>query len=247
VCYGKTDPGVARPNNEDAFYPQDPDDDLRLFIVADGVGGRNAGEVASELAVETVAAVVRAGRAAGAASPSRDLLRQAVRAANRKVFEESLQNVAAAGMATTLTALFLDPGEASIVHVGDCRLYRWRPGARLEQLTRDHTWVQTQIDQGLLTTEQATRHPWRNRIERALGLEPDVELDQGSFARQPGDRYLLCSDGLVRVVSDEEIAATLASDSPPVDQVEQLIRTARDRGAPDNVTIVIVRDAEGLA
>lgn len=241
MCYGKTDPGVRRPNNEDAYYPTDHADDLGLFIVADGLGGHEAGEVASRLAVETAATVVR--EAARQDHPS-DMLRRAVAAANLKVLDESQRNAATRGMATTLTALLLLPDAGHIAHVGDCRIYRWRQGEPLAQLTHDHSRIQTLLDQGLVTEEQAATHPWRHQLERALGLEPEVEIDGKSFPRVPGDRFLLCSDGLIRVISDDEIAQTLGSASPPSEQVETLVALARERDAPDNVTVIVVADEE---
>lgn len=237
MAAGKTDPGMRRPNNEDAFLVAD---DLGLYLVADGLGGHPSGEVASALAVRTAAAVVREAGHTGAGAAVTDVLTGAVREANRAILAQDIRDDSGQGMATTLSVLLLEPGMAHVAHVGDCRIYRWRPGAPLRRLTRDHSQVQTLVDQGLLTEEQAVRHPWSHRLERVLGLEHDLAVDVTSEPREPADRFLLCSDGLVRVMGDEEIGSMLGLARDPAVLVERLVHLARERGAPDNVTVVVV-------
>ena len=238
VSYGKTDPGMQRENNEDAFAALD---DIGLYLVADGVGGQPSGEIASAPAIQEVEAVIRKGLTAATAATA-DLLVAGVQRANRAIIESAATSTARLGMATTLSALLLVGGTAHVAHVGDCRIYRWRSGQGLECLTKDHTHVQTLVERGLLTVEHAARHPSRHLLQRALGAGSELEVDHLSERRRAGDRFLLCSDGLLRRVREEEIDATLSSSSTPRDQVEQLIELTLERGAPDNITVVVVAD-----
>lgn len=223
-----TDRGQLRPNNEDGYRVRGS-----LVAVADGMGGHQAGEVASAVALDTLFASSMEGPDPGEA------LRAAVVEANRKVYWLSRTQPQYAGMGTTLTAARLARNRWWIAHVGDSRAYALRKGS-LRQVTRDHSVVAELIARGQLRAEDAQTHPQRNLLTRALGLEAQIEVDLYSFAARPGDRLLLCTDGLTGVVSDEAIREILASDAPPELQARRLAAKAHERGAPDNVTVVIV-------
>jgi PPM family protein phosphatase len=227
---GATDTGLVRDHNEDRFLA-----DERLFAVADGVGGHKAGEVASQTAVETLQREFT--------EPSTDALIDAVKTANRTVWNLAETNSDQRGMGTTLTALALvdDGGEdrLAIVNVGDSRAYLLQQG-QLEQLTEDHSLVEQLVREGQLTAEEAQVHPQRSIITRALGLDPEVEVDSWELTPYKGDRLLLCSDGLTNEVSDEQIATTLRTVGDPEEAAQQLVNEAREHGGSDNITCVVV-------
>ncbi|HEV3353083.1 MAG TPA: Stp1/IreP family PP2C-type Ser/Thr phosphatase [Acidimicrobiales bacterium] len=227
---GATDTGLVRDHNEDSFLA-----DEGLFVVADGVGGHKAGEVASQTAVETIKREFR--------EPTTDGLVDAVKTANRTVWNLAEANPDQRGMGTTLTALALvdEDGEErlAVVNVGDSRAYLLQHG-ELEQLTEDHSLVEQLVREGQLTPEEAQVHPQRSIITRALGLDPDVEVDSWELTPYKGDRILLCSDGLTNEVSDDEIASTLRTVSDPDEAAHQLVHAARDHGGSDNITCVVV-------
>jgi protein phosphatase len=242
----RSEPGDVRPHNEDfvgAFAPTIPDDAWDrgpLFVVADGLGGHAAGEVASRTAVEAVLA----SWTDGPPSPPHQALRAATRSANVAVFDAALET-AKRGMATTLTALTLGGREATIAHVGDSRCYLVRAGA-CTQLTNDHSRVGEMLRAGLLTPEQASTHPARSMITRTVGSEPVVQVDLVRQDTEAGDTFVLCSDGLWDVVGRAEIAdAATSIGTQPVatvaDAADQLIELALSRKTPDNVTILVVR------
>src|SRR4051812_41456786 len=227
---GATDVGLVRAHNEDRYLA-----DERLFAVADGVGGHKAGEVASQTAVETLQREFT--------EPTTDGLVDAVKKANRTVWNLAETNRDQRGMGTTLTALALvdDSGDErlAVVNVGDSRAYLLQQG-ELEQLTEDHSLVEQLVREGRLTPEEALVHPQRSIITRALGLDPEVEVDSWELIPYQGDRLLLCSDGLTNEVSDERIASTLRSVSDPEEAAHQLVTEARDHGGSDNITCVVV-------
>src|SRR5437588_933982 len=227
---GATDVGLVRSHNEDRYLA-----DERLFAVADGVGGHKAGEVASQTAVETLQREFT--------EPTTDGLVDAVKKANRTVWNLAESNRDQRGMGTTLTAIALvdDGGEErlAVVNVGDSRAYLLQQG-ELEQLTEDHSLVEQLVREGQLTPEEAQVHPQRSIITRALGLDPDVEVDSWELTPYKGDRLLLCSDGLTNEVSDDEIASTLRTVSDPEEAARQLVQEARDHGGSDNITCVVV-------
>jgi PPM family protein phosphatase len=223
-----TDSGLVRPNNEDSAHAGE-----RLVVVADGVGGMPAGELASDIVVRMLAGLDRPG---DLGEPLR-ALRDAVDEANRLIREAGESDPANDGMGTTVTALLLAGDHLALLHVGDSRGYLLR-GGELRQLTRDDTFVQSLVDQGLLTAEEARNHPQKSLITRAVQgqhLAPTV----GLLDPEPGDRYLLCSDGLSDVVTDEAIGLALQSYTDRQQCVEQLIKLALQAGAPDNVTAVL--------
>jgi PPM family protein phosphatase len=227
--YAGTDTGRQRRANEDSLLARSP-----LFVVADGMGGAQAGEVASRIAVESF----RHGLD-DASQPEAALATLAL-AANSRIHELSHSNAEHAGMGTTLTAVYVGDREVAIAHVGDSRAYCLRDGELL-RLTDDHSLVDELLRQGRLTPEEAVEHPQRSVITRALGPEGTVEVDTRSFRARPGDVYLLCSDGLTTMLSEEEIADALRSHPRLRDAGEALIAAANEAGGRDNITVVLLR------
>ena len=229
---GLTDVGRQRQGNEDNYLEQPP-----LFAVADGMGGARAGEVASKIAVEMLA-----DSAPADGSPERHLA-EVTKEANRQIYEKAQADSELAGMGTTLTAALVTGREVAIGHVGDSRLYRFRDG-ELERLTQDHSLVEEFVRQGKLTPEEAENHPQRSIITRALGPEPDVEVETYTHAGRAGDVYLICSDGLTGMVPEPRIAEIL-SESGSLDQAaHRLIEEANENGGKDNITAVLFRLGE---
>jgi serine/threonine protein phosphatase PrpC len=224
-----TDTGLQRRANEDSLLVRSP-----LFVVADGMGGAQAGEVASSVAVDTF----RAGLDDGT-DPERSLVAQ-VEQANSRINELSHSNAEHAGMGTTITAVYVGEQDVAIAHVGDSRAYCLREGELL-RLTDDHSLVDELIRQGKLTPEEAEEHPQRSVITRALGPEASVEVDVRSFRGRPDDVYLLCSDGLTTMVGEAELLRLLASHERLADVGEALIAAANDAGGKDNITVVLLR------
>jgi serine/threonine protein phosphatase PrpC len=230
-----TDVGRQRSNNQDAYGELRGESGACLLIVADGMGGHAGGATASRLAVETVEQIFRASTDAPDV-----MLRAALEAANREVHNRANNDSSLAGMGTTGVALLLPAsGPGWVANVGDSRAYRLR-GGQLEQLTLDHSLVAELERRGMLTPEEALVHPRRNEVLRSLGVEPDVMVDLTEIDVLPGDQFLLCSDGLSGVVSDDEIASLMAG-HPPAEAARRLVDAANDRGGPDNVTVQIAR------
>lgn len=229
-----TDTGLQRRANEDSLLVRSP-----LFVVADGMGGAQAGEVASSVAVETF----RDGLDDGA-DPESSLVMQ-VQQANSRINELSHTNVEHAGMGTTITAVYVGAQDVSIAHVGDSRAYCVRDGDLL-RLTDDHSLVDELIREGKLTPEEAEEHPQRSVITRALGPEATVEVDVRSFRGRAGDVYLLCSDGLTTMLGESELLELLVSHEPLRDAGESLIAAANAAGGKDNITVVLLRLEEVL-
>ena len=230
---GRTDVGGVRQTNPDAFGEY-ADGSLRVFVVADGMGGHAGGETASRLAVEAVREVF--GSAHGGVDAR---LRAALEAANGRVHQAQLEDPRLAGMGTTGVALGFGPDGAWVANVGDSRAYRMRSGS-LEQLTRDHSVVAELVRRGYITAEQAAVHPRRNEVLRSLGTEASVDVDLDPVQVAPEDVFLLCSDGLSGVVSDAEIASLVVR-QPAADAARALVEAALLAGGPDNVTVQIVR------
>jgi protein phosphatase len=227
-----TDTGLQRRDNEDAKFARAP-----VFVVADGMGGAQAGEVASKMAIEAFEQGLP-----DSGSPEEQLSARA-REANTRIHAISREQHERAGMGTTLTAAHLGEHDLAIAHVGDSRAYLFRDG-ELQRLTRDHSLVDELVRQGKLTAEQAAEHPQRSIITRALGPEEHVEVDTFTYPLRPGDVVLLCSDGLTSMVSEEEMAATLASSSTLEQAGQTLIREANEAGGRDNITVVLFRVEE---
>jgi PPM family protein phosphatase len=223
-----SDVGRARQSNEDSFLERSP-----LFVVADGMGGARAGEVASAIAVETAK-----GSEVGA-SPEQDLA-GVVKAANAEIYRKAQEDSEHAGMGTTFTGALVTGTEVAIGHVGDSRMYRYRDG-QLERLTQDHSLVEEFVRQGKLTPEEAEVHPQRSIITRALGPEPDVEVDTFTYPGRAGDIYLICSDGLTGMISEDAIAQILSSSDSLEGAARELIDAANENGGRDNITAILFR------
>ncbi len=224
-----TDVGRQRQSNEDSYLERSP-----LFAVADGMGGARAGEVASRLAVEAFDSEEQPG-----GSPEQRLA-EVARAANRQIHKMSREDSDHAGMGTTLTAALVDDREVAIGHVGDSRLYRFRDG-ELERLTQDHSLVEEFVRQGKLTPEEAAVHPQRSIITRALGPEPEVEVETYTHQGRAGDVYLICSDGLTGMVSEPDLAETLKRSDSLEQAAKAMIDAANENGGKDNITVVLFR------
>ena len=227
-----TDVGRVRARNEDSVAV---DAELGLLVVADGMGGHNAGDVASRMAIEGVLAAMREG-----AADDDQRLQHAVRRANDAIYAAAGDDFDRSGMGTTVVAAWLRPSGLIAAHVGDSRLYRLRDGA-LEALTRDHTQVQDLVDRGILTPAQARVSNRRNFLSRALGTYPDVDIDSAVHPHAPGDVYLLCSDGLTNMVEDEEIVAIIGSSKSLGAAAELLVAQANEYGGRDNITVALAR------
>ncbi|MET0647667.1 MAG: Stp1/IreP family PP2C-type Ser/Thr phosphatase [Pyrinomonadaceae bacterium] len=232
-----TDRGLSekRPENEDSMLS---DSEHRIFAVADGVGGAQAGEVASQTAIEVLQEAF-ANQHAG--EDVEDLMEIAIQRANDSIFRMSREQPRFAMMATTIVALHLDGLRATVGHVGDSRLYRLAPDGRLSRETDDHSLVEEEMRAGRLTPEQAATHPNRNVISRALGAESAVEVDMRSFEVERGTVFLLCSDGITRHVPDDELSTVLRNARTLDAACEELKRRCYERGAEDNLTAVLVR------
>jgi serine/threonine protein phosphatase PrpC len=230
-----TDVGRVRSVNQDYCDEfNDAANGRRILIVADGMGGHRGGEIASQMAVEAAAGVFAAG-----GSDARQLLRRAFEAANLRVHKAAGENTELAGMGTTAVCLLFETGGSGwVAHVGDSRAYRLRAD-KLEPLTEDHSVVGALIRMGHITEEEARLHPQRNEILRAIGTNEDVEVQVTALQLQPGDRYLLCSDGLSGLVSDDEIREVLGSATPQA-AVQSLVEMANLEGGSDNITVQIV-------
>ncbi|MEW6694701.1 putative protein phosphatase 2C-type [Tepidimonas thermarum] len=230
-----TDTGRLRPNNEDAVLT---DAELGLAVLADGMGGYQAGEVASRLCCEAVQTSLRADDGpAGAALGER--LRRAIEAANQTVYDHARHYPAYRGMATTVVAVLIDGARLAVGHVGDSRLYRLRQG-QLVGLTRDHTLVQEQVDAGVLSAAAARAAQHRNLVTRAVGVAPWVDITLTEHVIAPGDTYLLCSDGLHDGLTDAEITRILCRAGPPAQTVQALIDAANAAGGHDNIAVVLI-------
>jgi PPM family protein phosphatase len=234
-----SDRGRMRPRNEDAYLVRT---DANIFAVADGMGGHAAGDIASQLAVRCLSdAFPRARSPRMRARTLSRRLRAAFDTANAALLQYAAHHRECSGMGTTLTALapLRSPPQCVIAHVGDSRAYRMRAG-ELVQLTADHTWVQQQVDAGILTPLQARNHPWSPVLSRVLGTDDLEPADMYVVDVAPGDLFLLCSDGLSGLVEDADLRAMLARSLPLEQQARELIAAANLRGGRDNITAVLV-------
>jgi len=231
-----TDPGRRRRRNEDSFVVDPP-----LFAVADGMGGAQAGEVASRLAASAFREFHEADDLGG-----EERVEAIIQEANRRIYERAQHDAHASGMGTTVTAALVEGGRIALGHVGDSRAYRVRAGS-LEQLTQDHSLVGDLIRSGRLSPEEADTHPQRSVITRALGTDPSVDVDTFAVEAEPGDLYLICSDGLTTMLGDEEIASILTEGADLEAAARALVKAANRRGGEDNVTVILFRVEEGDA
>ena len=245
-----TDPGRVRDHNEDCIESRP---DIGLYVLADGMGGYNAGEVASGMATSLIAdglqevwdarQIERMSRDEAKAL-SEKLIREQVARANTAIFTTSQNNPECAGMGTTLVVCLFFDNFLTVAHIGDSRLYRLR-GETMEQVTRDHSLLQEQLDSGLITPEEARLSQNKNLVTRALGIDPTVETEVHVYETQKDDVYLLCSDGLSDMVEDDEIRLTLDTlRTNPSLTVQQLIQAANDHGGRDNISAMLIRVAE---
>jgi serine/threonine protein phosphatase PrpC len=246
-CVGVTDTGKVREHNEDTIAA---DGDIGLLVLADGMGGYNAGEVASGIAVKTVLNLIREqveredltilDKDTGMTRPS-IILRDAIHRANKIIYQTARSQPQCEGMGTTIVAALFFDNRVSIAHVGDSRLYRLRSD-RFEQVTMDHSLLQELVDRGFYSAEEAQRAANKNYVTRALGVEPNVEVELQEAAVQKGDVYVLCSDGLSDMVEDDDIHLTISTFSANLDTVaKQLIQLANDNGGRDNVSAVMAQ------
>ena len=243
----RTDTGRVREHNEDAVFANPH---LGFVVLADGMGGYNAGEVASSMATTRLASELESALAAraphatdgpGGEAFAGQCLRDAVADANAAIFQAAQDEAGYAGMGTTLVAALFFDDRVAVAHVGDSRLYRLRDGT-LSLLTHDHSLLQEQIDSGLLSAEEARHSLNRNLVTRALGVDPLVEVDLAEHLVLPDDLYLLCSDGLNDMVPDEEIALALQTLSGHLElAATQLVEMANDHGGRDNVSVILVK------
>lgn len=244
-CVGLSDTGKVREHNEDTIAI---DADIGLLVLADGMGGYNAGEVASGIAVKTIVNLVREAvnredlegqdRDSGLARPS-IILRDAIYRANKIIHQTSKTQPQCEGMGTTVVCCLFYDNRVSIAHVGDSRLYRLR-NDRFEQLTMDHSLLQELVDRGFYSQQEAHRATNKNYVTRALGVEPNVEVELNEEPVHKGDFYVLCSDGLSDMVEDEDIHLTINTFSANLDSVaKQLTQLANDNGGRDNVSVAM--------
>ncbi|MBQ8072834.1 MAG: Stp1/IreP family PP2C-type Ser/Thr phosphatase [Clostridia bacterium] len=227
----RTDVGLVRKNNQDAVILGGS-----LMGIADGMGGHNGGETASAGARDGLL------RELAGQEPTEDALRGAIERVNLALWDQQLQDSHLSGMGTTLTVLWPTETEMLIGHVGDSRAYLLRDG-ELRQVTQDHSMVADMVRRGILTEEQAATHPMRNYITRAVGTEPEIQVDVQCLPRKPGDRWLVCSDGLHGMVAKERLRELMAM-ADPEEGADQMIREALDQGGRDNVSLVLALDEE---
>jgi protein phosphatase len=232
-----TDRGRKRPSNEDAFGFSV---EHGVYVVCDGMGGAAAGEIASSLAVDEV---MRLLSSPAEAEPLPHVAEEAVSAANEAIFSRAQRNYRLSGMGTTLVGLVVKESRIWVLNIGDSRCYRLRD-QHLEQLTNDHSLVEEQVRMGRMTHSEALRSPLRNVITRALGTQSSVTPDVFELEAEPGDLYMLCSDGLTRELSDELIESMLNLDLPLQELCDRLVNAAKKAGGHDNITCMLVR-AEG--
>ncbi len=233
-----TDVGRIRAGNEDSLYA-DADRERGLFIVADGMGGHAAGEVASEMAVQIVARDLTDVRDL-TQSDAGTRMGDALKAANRAIYERTIQEAEKQGMGTTASCLLVGHGRYIIGHIGDSRVYLLRDGV-FRQVTKDHSYVQEQVDAGFLTPEQARYHPYSNVITRCVGANAAVEADVLTGEIRNGDLYLVASDGLTGMVEDPQLKRILESKQTPGRMVDSMITEANRRGGLDNITAIVVQ------
>jgi protein phosphatase len=245
-CAGLTDVGRKRNHNEDSYLV---DEELHLFVVADGMGGHAGGGTASRIAVETIDAEVRKARQLANSpfdatttlqdSPLPEVLRTAVERACMAIFNAAQEDPRLSGMGTTVISLVVKDNHAFFAHVGDSRAYLLR-GDLIQQISEDHSLVNEQIKAGMITPEEARHSRYKNIITRSVGFEEEVQVDVMGLVAEPGDTFLLCSDGLANMIEDQEMLETVRK-HPFQDAPKQLIAFANERGGDDNITVILVR------
>ena len=238
--WGLSDQGCVRKQNQDAYHIEKLDRNSLLCVVCDGMGGAKSGNIASTLAVDVFVQEVRRSWVSGmAADQLEQMLRSAVKLANFTVFDQAQQFEEFDGMGTTLVAVLVRGGRATVINVGDSRAYKV-DGDGIRQITRDHSLVQMMVDRGELTPELARTYPGKNFITRAIGTEPLVESDIFHLDVKKGDYLLLCSDGLSNTVDEQEMLFEIVHGVKKQHCCQRLLDIAKNRGAPDNVTSILI-------
>lgn len=248
--FGLSDVGLRRSHNEDSFHRSD---ELGVFVVADGMGGHAAGEVASNSAIQSIVEFARRGAEEEYVTwpfgfdPRHDravnVLLNGMRIANQRIYLMQQERPELSGMGTTIAALLLQEGKAVTAHVGDSRVYRWR-GNRMEQLTSDHSWVNEQLMKNIITAEEARNHRYKNVITRALGNRVDLEIDVRTEELLVGDVFLVCSDGLSGMIDDDTISHVLTETHDLRECANRLVTAANEAGGHDNITVIMIRCVE---
>jgi protein phosphatase len=249
IAHGKTDKGLIREENEDVFCIEG---DYGFLAVADGMGGYASGEVASKMAIDIIRDSLRNEEKPFTeeydprySGPTNRMI-SGIRLANKAIYDASRSQSQLNGMGTTIAAVMLSGNRLSIAHVGDSRIYLLR-GGNIEQITDDHTVVSEQVERGLMTKEEAADSPMRHILTRALGAAPEVKMDIDELTVSDGDKFVLCSDGLSELVSNEEILFTVLSSTHLDIACDQLIKMANERGGSDNITVIVASvPKEGL-
>jgi protein phosphatase len=252
LCASRTDTGRVREHNEDAIAS---DGDIGLIVLADGMGGYNAGEVASGIAIKTIAHLVREAVAredlrisdpVSGLSRASIILRDAILRANKIIYQTARTQPHCEGMGTTVVGILFFNNSASVAHVGDSRAYRLRHN-RLEQITIDHSLLQELVDRGYYTPEEAQHATNKNYVTRALGVEPTVDVEIKEYAAQKGDVFMLCSDGLTDMLEDDDIELTINTFGTSLDSVgNHLVQQANEAGGRDNISVVLAQVAESF-
>ena len=246
IFAAKTDMGLRRTNNEDTLYSGNIHG-WNLFIVADGVGGRNAGEVASHIAVDCVVEYLTLFESMKEPKcDMKEVLEQAIKLANDKVFNIANKNEEYAGMGTTMSALLIKDETIILGHVGDSRIYFFRDG-KLEQITSDHSYVADLLKTGVITKEEAKIHPKKNYIYRNLGNEKEVEVDTDCQELKINDKLMLCSDGLSDQIEDDELIDIFLREKDPEVSIKNMMQLVLERGGFDNISAIIIHNMEGDA
>ena len=253
VAAAKTDVGRRRQGNEDSYCLAP---EHGLFVVADGMGGHAAGEVASRLAVETIhewmakylggESVAVVGPEDPACSAESNYLLSSIRLANRVIYDAAQGRQEYAGMGTTVVSILASNDRLTLAHVGDSRIYRVR-GDEIQQVSRDHSFVQQQVDRGIITPEEAEESQYKHMITRALGLKESVEIDVAERPAEAGDTFLLCSDGLSDLLDNEDILAIVKEHADLPQACQKLVDLANLKGGDDNVTVLLLRVEPGTA
>lgn len=239
-AWGITDKGSVRQQNQDAYYVDTAGEKLVLCVVCDGMGGAKAGNVASKLAVDSFVEVLRRRLAEAPESSPAALLQQAAETANQAVFHRAATDPDCLGMGTTMVAVLAQDSAAHILNIGDSRCYRITEEG-ITKVTRDHSVVEDMVARGELSPEAARTHPRKNLITRALGAEEHIRADSYELELKPGDHLLLCSDGLSNLVTDQEMLYEILHGGGAEDCCQRLLDIALSRGAPDNVTVVLLQ------
>ena len=241
IVQGITDKGIVREVNQDAYdYSVESERDRAVVVLCDGMGGERAGEIASELASKTFMEYALKSLDLPEPMLAVDIAREATAWANLHVYDRASRDDSCSGMGTTLVAAVINGTDAAVVNVGDSRCY-WLAEGQLQQVTRDHSWVQDMVDQGVITPGEARSHPRKNLITRSVGHQRRIRSDIFRIDLRAGDMLLLCSDGLSNLLTEAELSEILLSDADFKDKCGVLLSAALDRGAPDNVTAVLLR------